>query len=85
MYYGDMSDLWEFSGGEWTWVGGPNLAGETGTYGEEGVFSPNNIPGCRDGAVNWIDPAGNLWIFGGGDYLTVPYGGKFNDLWQYEP
>ena len=85
IYYGDMNDLWEFSGGEWTWVSGPNLAGETGTYGIEGVPSPDNVPGCRDSAVEWIDPAGNLWFFGGTDRLTVPNGGKFNDLWEYQP
>jgi hypothetical protein len=85
LYFGDMSDLWEFTAGKWTWISGPNLAGETGTYGDEGIFAPNNIPGCRDSAVNWIDPAGNLWLFGGSDRLTVPLGGKFNDLWEYQP
>ncbi len=83
--YGDLSDLWKYSDGEWTWVSGPNLAGQTGTYGRRGVPASTNAPGARDSAVSWIDASGNLWLFGGGDYLSILGGGKLNDLWEFQP
>lgn len=82
--YGDMNDLWEYSNGQWTWISGSDHAGETGTYGLLGVPSPANVPGARDSGVAWIDSSNNLWLFGGGDYLSVPGGGKMNDLWRYQ-
>ena len=83
--YGDLNDLWKFSGGEWTWVSGSKLAGQQGIYGTEGKINRRNIAGARDSAVSWSDAEGNLWLFGGGDYLSVFGGGKFNDLWKYKP
>jgi len=81
----DYNDLWKYSGGEWTWVSGSNQSGQTGTYGTQGTPAASNVPGCRDGAVGWIDLSGNLWLFGGFDVLTIAFGGKFNDLWKYQP
>lgn len=60
-----MSDLWKFSAGEWTWVGGPNVGGMNGTYGSLGVPSMSNIPGGRYQAVTWTDASGDFWLFGG--------------------
>jgi N-acetylneuraminic acid mutarotase len=84
-YYGDINDLWEYSAGEWTWVSGSNLADKTGTYGVQGIAAADNVPGCRDSAMSWIDASGNLWLFAGGDYNSIAFGGKFNDLWKYGP
>ena len=81
----DFNDLWKYSDGEWTWVSGSNQPAQLGTYGTQGVPAPGNVPGSRDSAVGWIDQAGNLWLFGGGDYLSIAPGGKFNDLWEYKP
>ncbi len=82
----DYNDLWKYSGGQWTWVSGSNLAGQTGSYGTQGTPAPNNVPGCRNGAVSWTDTFGNLWLFGGDDPITIGCGGgKFNDLWEYQP
>ena len=83
--WGELSDLWKFSGGEWTWVSGPNTADQPGSYGTLGTASSNNLPGCRIGAAGWPDKSGNLWLFGGDDSLAVAHGGKFNDLWEYKP
>jgi hypothetical protein len=82
--FGDLNDLWKLSGGEWTWMGGSDHAGQTGSYGTKGTPDPSNIPGARDSAIGWIDPLGDLWLFGGSD-LSTPGGGKFNDLWEYQP
>jgi len=81
----ELSDLWKFSDGEWTWVNGPNSANELGSYGTMGAASAANQPACRHWAVGWADKSGNLWMFGGDDSLGIAHGGKFNDLWQYRP
>ncbi len=74
---GDLSDLWKYSpAGEWTWMSGPSIANQAGTYGTLGTSSPTNTPGARRGAAGWVDAAGNFWIFGGST--------KFNDLWKYQ-
>ncbi len=84
LVFGDLNDLWKYSGGEWTWIGGSDLAGQIGTYGTKGQPSPSNVPGARDSTAGWSDQNGNLWFFGGSDYW-ISGGGKFNDLWEYQP
>jgi len=74
---GQINDLWKYSAGNWTWVGGSNSGMQSvGTYGTLGVPAPANIPGSRGGAVTWTDAKGNLWLFGGAGQ---------NDLWVYQP
>jgi len=75
----DFNDLWEYSAGQWTWVGGSNQPNQAGSYGILGIASSSNIPGPRDGAVSWTDTAGNFWLFGGEDNL----GNTYDDLWEY--
>jgi len=62
---GFLNDLWKYSAGEWTWMGGSNLPNQLGTYGTQGTAAPGNIPELESKAVNWTDAAGNLWLFGG--------------------
>jgi hypothetical protein len=84
-----LNDLWKYSGGQWTWMGGSNLADQPAVYGTQGTPAPGNIPGPRLGSASWADSAGNLWLFGGGTYgvvgnvtylETISY---LNDLWRY--
>ena len=89
---GDLNDLWEFSPStnEWTWIGGsstllPYGVGQPGVYGTLGVPAAGNIPGGRNGAVDWTDSSGNLWLFGGNGYDANGYSGVRNDLWKYQP
>jgi hypothetical protein len=84
---GYLADLWRYTGGEWTWMNGPNVAAQPTTggvgnpvYGAEGVAAPSNTPGWRQWASGWADPSGNLWLFGG-----LAAGGFGNDLWEYTP
>jgi hypothetical protein len=77
--YYDFNDLWEYSGGEWIWVGGSNVADQVGSYGVLETASSTNIPGARDGAVSWIDSSGHFWLLGGEDNG----GNVYNDLWEY--
>ncbi|MEO8088110.1 MAG: kelch repeat-containing protein [Bacteroidota bacterium] len=79
---GDYNDLWKFDpiAKEWTWMKGPGLPNDTGSYGIQGISSPGNNPHCRAwGISSWTDLSGNLWMFGG---LAVGPAG-FNDLWMY--
>jgi hypothetical protein len=77
--YYDFNDLWEYSGGEWIWVGGSNIANQGGSYGVLETASSTNIPGARDGAVSWTDSSGHFWLLGGEDNT----GSVYNDLWEY--
>jgi hypothetical protein len=82
---GEFNDLWEYSGGEWTWVAGPNAAFGVGSYGMKGVASATNLPPARGAAATWIDSSGDLWLFGGAAGLggsTSPTG-SYNDLWKF--
>jgi hypothetical protein len=80
---GEYNDLWEFSGGEWTWVSGANSPNQQGTYGTQGVAASSNVPGGRVSAVSWIDASGSLWLFGGDGLDSVDNFGVLNDLWKY--
>ena len=80
---GLLNDLWEFSGGQWAWVSGSNLANPSGVYGTQGTASATNAPGGRQASVSWLDKSGNFWLFGG--YNLSPSGQPtaFNDLWEF--
>ncbi|HEX4025285.1 MAG TPA: kelch repeat-containing protein [Steroidobacteraceae bacterium] len=82
---GDLNDLWEYvTGTGWTWVGGADTAGASGTYGTLGMADPGNAPGARESAASSIDASGNLWLFGGIGYDSVGTRGSLNDLWEYD-
>jgi N-acetylneuraminic acid mutarotase len=78
-----MNDLWKYSAGQWTWMGGSNVAGQPGTYGALGVPAASNIPGARYQAVSWTDASGDVWLFGGNGYDSAGNIGPLNDLWKY--
>jgi hypothetical protein len=82
---GSLNDLWKYSAGEWTWMGGSTTADQFATYGTLGTGSPGNTPGARIGSATWIDASGNFWLFGGQGYGSYePSGaGQLNDLWKY--
>src|SRR5258708_38868752 len=68
----------------WTWVGGANVANQSGVYGTQGTPSSSNIAGAREAAVSWTDSSGKLWLFGGGG---LPAAGKIwllNGLWRVD-
>jgi hypothetical protein len=82
-YY--LNDLWRYSAGQWTWMGGSNGSGQKGTYGTEGTAAAGNVPGARDQSVSWTDASGNLWLFGGDGLDSAATFGYLNDLWEYQP
>jgi hypothetical protein len=81
--WGQLNDQWKYGAGQWTWVGGPIIANQPGTYGTQGTPSLGNIPGARSGAVTWTDASGNFWLFGGNGYDADGEYGFLNDLWKY--
>jgi hypothetical protein len=84
--YGNLlpeNDLWKYSGGVWTWMGGSKTAGQNGVYGTMGTASASNMPGARLEAVGWTDASGNLWIFGGIGFDSIGNEAELNDLWKY--
>lgn len=83
---GFLNDLWKFdqAAHEWTWVSGSSSQNQNGSYGTQGVPDPSNVPGARYESVSWLDPGGNLWLFGG--YGVYSGGWEMgNDLWKYDP
>uniref|UniRef100_E6QN22 Galactose oxidase n=1 Tax=mine drainage metagenome TaxID=410659 RepID=E6QN22_9ZZZZ len=83
-FFMELSDLWEFTNGQWIWVNGPDTIVDYGSYGTLGVASVSNLPPARSFASGWVDQSGNLWLFGGSaslDFGTTWY----NDLWEYTP
>jgi hypothetical protein len=82
---GWLNDLWEYSAGQWTWMGGSNVNGQLGTYGTEGTAALSNVPGARTLGVGWTDESGNFWLFGGIGYGSLGANGSLNDFWQYKP
>src|ERR1035437_113432 len=80
---GALNDLWKYSAGEWTWMGGANVVNQPGTDGTQGTAAPGNIPGARGNAVSWTDAVGNFWLFGGNGSDSIGAAGGLNDLWKY--
>jgi hypothetical protein len=82
---GFLSDLWEFTGGNWVFVSGNKTFNVNGIYGAQGTAATTNLPGGRQEAVSWADASGNLWLFGGeGLDSTGTPNGILNDLWVYK-
>ena len=82
---GEFNDLWKYSGGQWTWVGGANVMGQASVYGTQGTPAPGNYPGFRERGYTWTDANGNLWLFGGQGVDSAGQWGLLNELWVYEP
>lgn len=81
---GYLNDLWKFDGTNWTWVTGSTNGNAAGVYGVQGVPSPTNTPGGRNGGPTWVDGGGNLWLFGGWGADSVGTTGFLNDVWKFD-
>ena len=75
-----LNDLWKYdvSADSWSFVSGSS------SIGAWGVYSDTAVPGARYSSVNWIDSAGDLWLFGGRGCNSVGSDGNLNDLWKYD-
>lgn len=86
-FAGAKNDLWkyEIASKEWTWVTGDIAVDQNGVYGTQGVASPSNKPGARQGAMSWTDNDGSFWLFGGHGYPANGGNHYLNDLWMFNP
>jgi Kelch motif/Galactose oxidase, central domain len=84
---GSFNDLWRYnlSTGLWAWMAGAETLDALSVYGTKGTAAAGNVPSAREGGASWTDPAGNLWLFGGGGFDSTGSNGALNDLWQYNP
>jgi hypothetical protein len=77
---------------DWTWMSGPNTAGNYGAATLPPPAPPaqnTNTPGGREYGATWTDSSGRKWLFGGfgldltgASPPTLP--GLLNDLWLYD-
>lgn len=84
--YGAASynDLWKYTIATdmWTWIKGADTTGDPGNYGIMGVPDTSNVPPNRGGtSASWVDSNGDLWLFGGEEYLSGSP--VYNDMWRY--
>ena len=77
-----FNDLWEFTGGQWTWIAGASTVNQLGIYGTQGTAAAANTPGARWSSAAWTDAAGRLWLFGGQGFDATG-NGTLSDLWQF--
>jgi len=83
---GDYSDMWRYNitSNTWTWMKGPNMVNQTGTWGIMGVETPFSVPGARRTYSHWKDNHGNLWMFAGlGQDASGASGWYLCDLWRF--
>jgi N-acetylneuraminic acid mutarotase len=74
-----MNDMWKYvpSTNQWTWISGSSaVAFDEGGKGTLGVPDPASYPRALTNASATVDPAGNLWLFGG--YTEVLF---TDDVW----
>lgn len=81
---GRLNDLWRYSAGGWTWIGGSDTVNQPGTYGTKGTADANNRPGARYAATGWVDDDGAFWLFAGNGYAEADECCWLNDLWKYQ-
>ena len=79
-----FNDLWEYSQGHWSWMGGSNQSDQAGQYGVQGVPAPANTPGARSGTASWTDASGTFWLFGGVGLDRNGVNSPLNDVWEYK-
>jgi N-acetylneuraminic acid mutarotase len=70
---------------EWTWISGSDLGFPQSDFGTLRLSAPSNVPPGRRAAECWLDPSGNLWLFGGESRDPSDGDGDLNDLWKFDP
>jgi|tagenome__1003787_1003787.scaffolds.fasta_scaffold20968785_1 hypothetical protein len=83
------TDLWKYSGGQWTWIAGSQSVDQLGVY----AGTPTQLlPGSRQEGAAWVDVNGNLWLFGGVGLGSLPAGksvhdgfDSLQDIWEFQP
>jgi len=77
---GDRNDMWMYNtlNNNWTWMSGPNVAYDPGSFGTRCSTSVTNMPQARyEDRSSVTDNCGKFWLYGGT--------GNLYDLWKYDP
>ncbi len=82
---GALNDLWKYSGGQWTYMSGSELARQPSSYGPLGTVSAESLPGGCAGKMKWIDQTGKLWAYCENENDPAGLITSANDLWVYNP
>jgi hypothetical protein len=80
-----LNDLWKYTGGQWTYMSGSELALQAPNYGPLGIPSADSLPGGCSGDMQWRDKAGRLWAYCYNDNVQDGLVTFANDLWMYQP
>lgn len=78
-----LNDLWRFSNGQWTWMGGSNEPNQQGIFGTQGTPAAANAPGARSDAATWVDSSGSFWLYSGYSATASDHSNEPDDLWKY--
>lgn len=79
---GWSNNLWKYdiSLNQWTWMKGPGVLNDPGTFGVQGMPSLANVPPATiETAAGWVDNNGDLWMYGGGTASAIPS----CNMWRY--
>ena len=78
-------DLWIYDPeqNEWAWMSGLDETNALPVFDDIGVPTENGHPGSRSLASGWVDPPGDLWLFGGTGYGGNAGTGSLNNIWKY--
>lgn len=76
--WGTFNDLWQFDVATQKW----SLLSDERNISNQGVASKTggDIPQPRKNAISWVDPNGDIWMFGGQTFLDFQY---LDDVWVY--
>ena len=83
---GDLfCDLWIYDPdeNEWAWMSGTDDENELPENDDVGVPTSSGHPGSRTLSSGWIDPVGDLWLFGGKGYGGNSGSNSLNNIWKY--
>ncbi|HUQ67308.1 MAG TPA: kelch repeat-containing protein [Flavitalea sp.] len=78
-------DLWVYKveNNQWAWMSGTDISNELPVFENINVPTRTGHPGSRTLATGWVDPAGDLWLFGGKGYGGNTGARSLNNLWKY--
>jgi gliding motility-associated-like protein len=68
--------------GVWTWMKGSSTPNSAGNYGTQGIPAPANEPPSMYAALNWTDPGGFFWVYGGLNSTSFQI---YSALWRFNP
>jgi hypothetical protein len=79
---GRLNDLFCYVEGEWIWMKGSKFRNDAGSFGSQGLSSPNNNPPGLSGMKVWTNPQGEAYLFGGlSSASTTAY---HNAIWKFD-